>query len=102
MVLVLHEMPAEARTPVLREVTRVAKRLLCLDYRVPMPWNLAGALNLSISQPLNLSTSRHSNWSERMDSNHRPPDPKPGALPDCATLRQKWRLPRDSNPRPSG
>ena len=43
MVLALHEMPAEARTPVLREVTRVAKRLLCLDYRVPMPWNLAGA-----------------------------------------------------------
>ena len=45
MVLALHEMPAEARTPVLREVTRVAKRLLCLDYRVPMPWNLAGARN---------------------------------------------------------
>ena len=45
MVLVLHEMPAEARTPVLRKVTRVAKRLLCLDYRVPMPWNLAGARN---------------------------------------------------------
>ena len=45
MVLTLHEMPAEARTPALREVTRVAKRLLCLDYRVPMPWNLAGARN---------------------------------------------------------
>ena len=45
MVLALHEMPAEARTPVFREVTRVAKRLLCLDYRVPMPWNLAGARN---------------------------------------------------------
>ena len=45
MVLTLHEMPAEPRTPALREVTRVAKRLLCLDYRVPMPWNLAGARN---------------------------------------------------------
>jgi ubiquinone/menaquinone biosynthesis C-methylase UbiE len=45
MALVLHEMPADARGPVLREVTRVAKRLLCLDYRVPMPWNLQGARN---------------------------------------------------------
>ncbi len=45
MILVLHEMPAEARAPVLREVTRVAKRLLCLEYRVPMPWNLPGVRN---------------------------------------------------------
>lgn len=45
MVLALHEMPASARAPVLREVTRVAKRLLCLEYRVPMPWNLQGARN---------------------------------------------------------
>ena len=36
------------------------------------------------------------NWSERKDLNLRPPGPKPGALPDCATLRQKaraWRMP---------
>lgn len=45
MALVLHEMPAEARAPVLREVTRVSRRLLCLEYRVPMPWSLRGARN---------------------------------------------------------
>ena len=45
MALVLHEMPSEAREPVLREVTRVARRLLCLDYRVPMPKNLQGVRN---------------------------------------------------------
>jgi ubiquinone/menaquinone biosynthesis C-methylase UbiE len=45
MVLALHEMPAETRGPVLQEVTRVARRLLCLEYRVPMPWNLPGARN---------------------------------------------------------
>jgi SAM-dependent methyltransferase len=45
MALVLHEMPAEAREPVLREVTRVATKLLCLEYRVPMPWNLPGVRN---------------------------------------------------------
>ena len=27
-------------------------------------------------------------WSEYKDSNLGPPGPKPGALPDCATLRQ--------------
>jgi hypothetical protein len=26
-------------------------------------------------------------WSERLDSNQRPPLPQSGALPDCATLR---------------
>ena len=45
MALVLHEMPSAAREPVLREVTRVARRLLCLDYRVPMPKNLQGVRN---------------------------------------------------------
>jgi len=45
MVLVLHEMPAAARESVLREVTRVARRLLCLEYRVPMPKNLQGVRN---------------------------------------------------------
>ena len=28
-------------------------------------------------------------WSGRKDSNLRPPGPKPGALPDCATPRKK-------------
>ena len=27
-------------------------------------------------------------WSERRDSNPRPPDPQPGALANCATLRK--------------
>lgn len=45
MVLALHEMPADAREPVLKEVTRVAGRLICLEYRVPMPWNVPGVRN---------------------------------------------------------
>jgi SAM-dependent methyltransferase len=44
-VFVLHEMPAAAQAPVLSEVTRVARRLLCVDFRAPMPWNLAGIRN---------------------------------------------------------
>ena len=31
--------------------------------------------------------NRNKLWSEWRDSNSRPPGPKPGALPDCATLR---------------
>ncbi len=42
MVLVLHEMPAEARTEVLREAARLARRVLCFDYRVPLPRSLLG------------------------------------------------------------
>jgi SAM-dependent methyltransferase len=45
MVLVLHEMPFDAWTPVLREVTRVARQLLSVDFRAPMPWNAAGVRN---------------------------------------------------------
>jgi ubiquinone/menaquinone biosynthesis C-methylase UbiE len=45
MTLVLHEMPEEARGPVLREVTRLARRVLCVDFRAPMPWNVAGVRN---------------------------------------------------------
>ncbi len=45
IVLVLHEMPTKAQVPVLSEVTRVARRLLCVDFRAPMPWNLAGIRN---------------------------------------------------------
>jgi ubiquinone/menaquinone biosynthesis C-methylase UbiE len=44
-VLVLHEMPTETQAPVLCEVTRVARRLLCVDFRAPMPWNFAGVRN---------------------------------------------------------
>jgi SAM-dependent methyltransferase len=45
MVLTLHEMPAETRVPVLREVVRLAAKVLCVDFRVPMPRNLAGLRN---------------------------------------------------------
>lgn len=53
-------------------------------------------------------------WSERKDSNLRPPAPKAGALPGCATLRKKtravacagagnlWGERWDLNPRPPG
>ena len=45
MVLVLHEMPTEAQIPVLKEATRVARQVLCVDFRAPMPWNVAGIRN---------------------------------------------------------
>jgi ubiquinone/menaquinone biosynthesis C-methylase UbiE len=45
LVLVLHEMPVEAQAPVLCEVTRVARRAMCVDFRAPMPWNIAGLRN---------------------------------------------------------
>ena len=45
MVLVLHEMPTEAHLPVLSEVARVARQVLCVDFRAPMPWNQAGIRN---------------------------------------------------------
>lgn len=36
MVLVLHEIPPESRPGVLREAARLARQVLCLDYRVPL------------------------------------------------------------------
>ncbi len=45
MVLVLHEMPTEVQVPVLNEVARVARQVLCVDFRAPMPWNAAGIRN---------------------------------------------------------
>jgi ubiquinone/menaquinone biosynthesis C-methylase UbiE len=45
MVLVLHEMPTEAQVPVLGEVARVARQVLSVDFRAPMPWNGAGIRN---------------------------------------------------------
>ncbi len=44
MVLVLHEIPAEARAGVLREAARVARRVLCVDYAAPLPRSLMGFL----------------------------------------------------------
>jgi SAM-dependent methyltransferase len=45
LVLSLHEMPAGARIPVLTELGRVAREVMCIDYSVPMPRNLAGTRN---------------------------------------------------------
>jgi ubiquinone/menaquinone biosynthesis C-methylase UbiE len=47
LVLALHEMPTSARGPILRELCRLAARVVCLDFKVPMPWNLAGLRNRS-------------------------------------------------------
>jgi len=45
MVLALHEMPTDARIPVLHEAARVAKRLIVVDFRIPLPRNWAGFRN---------------------------------------------------------
>lgn len=45
VVLALHEMPPDARAPVLRSLGRVARRVLVVDFTAPMPWNLAGLRN---------------------------------------------------------
>ncbi len=45
MVLALHEMPTDARTPALKEAARLAKRVIVVDFRIPLPFNLAGIRN---------------------------------------------------------
>ncbi|MDF1562862.1 MAG: class I SAM-dependent methyltransferase [Deltaproteobacteria bacterium] len=45
LVLALHEMPAKVRAPLLQEVARVSRSILCVDFRVPMPRNLPGLRN---------------------------------------------------------
>jgi ubiquinone/menaquinone biosynthesis C-methylase UbiE len=45
MVLVIHEMPDEARPSVLAEVARLARRVVCVDFHAPMPLNFAGLRN---------------------------------------------------------
>jgi SAM-dependent methyltransferase len=42
MAFVLHEMPVEARASVLRESARVARRVICVDFMVPMPRSARG------------------------------------------------------------
>src|SRR5271154_3416083 len=44
--------------------------------------------------------TKNMNWSGRPDSNRGPPAPKAGALPGCATPRQK--LPKDYKGLPNG
>jgi SAM-dependent methyltransferase len=45
VVLALHEMPAQARLPVLSALLTVASTVMIVDYAVPMPRNLAGLRN---------------------------------------------------------
>lgn len=45
IMMALHEMPTRARGEVLHELTRVATRVVCIDYVAPMDWNLAGLRN---------------------------------------------------------
>jgi SAM-dependent methyltransferase len=44
-VLALHEMPAEARGPVLANLLDISRTVMVVDFAVPMPWNLSGARN---------------------------------------------------------
>lgn len=48
LVLVLHELPSDVRTPLLQAAARAARRVLCVDFRVPQPWNPAGLRNRTI------------------------------------------------------
>jgi SAM-dependent methyltransferase len=45
LVMALHEMPADARAPVLEALARAAREVVCVDFRVPMPRNVAGLRN---------------------------------------------------------
>jgi len=42
--MVLHEMDASQRLPVLKEMQRLAPHVILVDYRVPPPANLAAAM----------------------------------------------------------
>lgn len=43
--MVIHEMPTEPRVPVLRELARVGREVIAVDFASPMPRNLAGFRN---------------------------------------------------------
>lgn len=45
LVLALHEMSMRTRVEVLRAAAGAAEKILCVDFRVPMPRNLAGIRN---------------------------------------------------------
>ncbi|MBW1877237.1 MAG: class I SAM-dependent methyltransferase [Deltaproteobacteria bacterium] len=45
LLMVLHEMPNDARVPVLTELARVAREVMVVDFRVPMPWSFTGLRN---------------------------------------------------------
>ena len=48
VVMALHEMPADARAPVLDALLRTARSLMVVDFAVPMPLNLAGVRNRAV------------------------------------------------------
>lgn len=45
MVMAVHEMPPEIRLPAIRELLRVAKKVMLVDFKVPMRWNTSGVRN---------------------------------------------------------
>ena len=45
VVMALHEMPQAARVPALRELARVARKVVVVDFAAPMPRNFAGLRN---------------------------------------------------------
>ncbi len=48
IVLALHEMPERFRGPVLRRLVSLARKLVVVDFSVPMPWNAAGLRNRAV------------------------------------------------------
>jgi pimeloyl-ACP methyl ester carboxylesterase/SAM-dependent methyltransferase len=48
VVMALHEMPQVARVPALRELSRVARQIVVVDFDAPMAWNLAGLRNRAV------------------------------------------------------
>ena len=55
---------------------------------IQLSYGLKGCAGIASVWPSGL---REEGWSGRWDSNSRPPGPKPGALPGCATPRNKQR-----------
>ena len=48
VVMALHEMPQACRVPVLTELSRVARKVMLVDFHAPMPINTAGVRNRAI------------------------------------------------------
>ena len=48
VVMALHEMPSASRVPVLRELARVARKVMVVDFEAPMPVSLAGLRNRAV------------------------------------------------------
>jgi pimeloyl-ACP methyl ester carboxylesterase/ubiquinone/menaquinone biosynthesis C-methylase UbiE len=66
VVMALHEMPEASRVPVLRELGRVARRVLVVDFAVPMPRNVSGLRNRAVELAAGRNHVRaFRNYSER-------------------------------------